>query len=522
MEPLRETALLGTDKKALDLQHLPEPVRLALKEVEAPDSDLQFLEANSLFQFYELAGKMPSTFSGNIDETIIEEELTAAPKELMELYNRIESVDHQLKESALTLWLDVLIDNRQIISPDRLVELIDSGRNASNKTKAKIISVVGRKGRWILEHNDALAFTIAPTGDIIWSEGNMHDRRNMFTALRKTDPQSAITLLKSTWDTESIVNKKAFLELIRQTLVESDIPFLEELYTEFKHHAREKKTEKECRRLVVAMLLVHDSTTLFKSTKEQLTKYIVSPKKGIAGFVTGQTSGSFRIPDEEDEFWNAQVMEVAYGFEVKNYDIALYNNVQQFWLSYFLEYLPFSFWVSAFGSDYRKAVQFWLLDKIAISGQSVPIYLQTLIDNAVQLNDSELALALIHTQDAQSVLPLLRIVTPKDFEAFMVKNKYLDDVQLLSNGPFDQDQSWSLSFSEAVLKQAHELSEQNRASASLGKIIAQFVHHDSIDALYQINNKARESSAYYNWNTSIFQLVHPMLELRNKIHALKK
>jgi hypothetical protein len=73
-----------------------------------------------------------------------------------------------------------------------------------------------------------------------------------------------------------------------------------------------------------------------------------------------------------------------------------------------------------------------------------------------------------------------------------------------------------------VLKHAYKLSEQNRASAALGKVIAQFAHHDSIDALFQINNKARDTASYHNWNTAIFQLVHPMLDIRNKIQSQKK
>jgi hypothetical protein len=522
MEALRETALLGTDKKALDIQQLPEPVRAMLREAQAPDPEWQFLEANAFYHFYEMTGRLPAKFAGTIDETIVEEEMTVAPKELMDVLGRIELVDHELRERALSLCLDVLINKKWIVSSDRLVELIQGGNSLSSKTKAKIVSVIGRKGLWILENDASLSYAVAPARADLWIEGTMQERKNIFSGLRRSEPESAITLLKSTWTTESIVNKKSFLELIKQTSTSTDIPFLEELSDEFKYHSKEKKTEKECRRLVVSMLVRYDSTTLFKITTENLGRYMVKAKKGIVGLVTGQSSCTFRLPDVEDDFWNSKTMEEVYGFEVKNYDIAIYDNIFQFWLSYFIEYIPFAFWVKAFEADHRKAVQFWLVDKTTTSGMSMPIYLQPMINNALEYGDRDLALALLQSQPVQTLLPLLQLLTPGDYESLALKNNYLDDIQVLMSGPFYSDQSWSLSFSEAVLAQAYKLAEQTHASPALGSVIAQFAHHDSIDTLYQLNNKARDSSAYHNWNTAIFQVVHPMLEIRNKIKALKK
>lgn len=523
MEALRETALLGTEKKALDIQQLPEAIRDMLKETQAPDPEWQFLEANAFYHFYELTGRLPSKFSGTIDEKIIEEEMNVAPKELMDIFGRLELVDHQTKESALSLWLDVLMEKKYIVSADKLVELIHNGKNASSQTKAKIVSVIGKKGVWILENDTSLSYAVAPSGDHLWLEGNMQERKNIFLAVRKNDPEAAITLLKSTWSTESVINKKTFLELIKQTSAPSDVAFLEELYkSEFQYHAKEKKTEKECRRLIVSVLLRYLSSELFKTTSDNLNQYMIKGKKGIVGLVTGHASGSFRLPEAEDDFWNAKVMEEVYGFEVKNYDIALYNNSLQFWLSYFVEYLPFEFWVKAFDSDYKKAVQFWLMDKTTISGRSVPIYLQAIIDNAQNNNDQDLALALLQSQDPRTMPALLRVMKTNDFESFAIKNNYLTDVQVLSNGPFSSQQSWSLSFSEQVLNHAYKLCEQNQAPGALGKVIAQFAHHNSIDTLYSLNNKAKDTSAYHNWNNNIFQVVHPMLDIRSKIHALKK
>jgi len=519
MNVLRETALLGTEKKALDIQLLPDSIKQLMHQAQATDPEWEFLEACAYYTFYESAGRLPKRFTGLLDEAILQEEKIPAPKEVMDLYTKLELIDHTLRERSLNLWLDVLNENEWIVSADRLAELVYDGKHASNVTKTKILSVIGKKGMWIVQNDARVSYALAPAGDLLWADGTITERKNMFLLLRQRDPVAAIELLKSTWSREAIVNKKTFLELIRQTTSSTDLPFIDELYaSEFKQQPKEKKTEKECRRIIASILLRHPESALYKTTTEKLLRYVNKGKKGIVGFVTGQAGNTFRLPDEEDDFWNGKFMDEVYGFESKGFDIALYNSVQQFWLALFIEYLPFSFWTNTLEMDHKKAVQFWLLDKTTISGASVPVFQQALVENARCHQDRQLAFALIQSAQIKEVLPLL---DSEMFETYVSKNNYAGDAEVLINGPYESHQSWSPTFSEQVIHAVYKLAEQNHASAVHGKLIAQFAHVNALSLLYQLNSKARETAAYNNWNNSVFQLAQPSLELRVKIQALK-
>lgn len=525
MDALHETALLGTDKKALDTQALPESIKAMLNERHSDDAEFKFLEVNAYINFYQLAGQQPKRYTGPWNDEVIEEHKPIAPHDLLQLYSKFELTDYQIREALLNIWLNVLIDGDLIVSPALVNTLIQSGKNLSNATKSNIIKVIGNKGAWILQHDSSLNYAVAPLGEHVWLEGTTQERKLIFTSLRKVNAKESLNILQATWATESVTSKKMFLEIMQQTSVNSDLSFVEELYnTEFRYQRKEKKTEKECRRILSSILLRYSSTELYRSTTENLQNYFAKAKKGIIGMVTGRDRISFNLPESEDDFWNSQNMEQQYGLEVKNYDIALYKNANQYWLSYFLESLPMHFWSSAFDTDYKHIGQYWLDGdeyKTKISGEIVSIYQQSLINYIEHHRDHTAAAALVNLLDARFVVSLLSFLNPSDFEAYISSHDYYHDVDLLMHGSFHGDRSWSLAFSEKVISKAYDLAIQNKASSMLGKAIAQYSHQDSIAALYKYNEKAKETSGYHAWNTNIFQLVHAALEIRNKIHSYK-
>lgn len=522
MDQLRETALVGTDKKPLDTSVLPEAVKQLLVVTEP---EAQFLQATTLLNFYRLAGTYPPAYKGTVDETPIEEDKPIATAELLELYPKFEMVDHQLRDTVLALWLKVLIDRNSIVSPDILVRLIRDGRTASQATKGKILSVIGNKGAWILRNDPDASYPVLPSGTESWTEGTTQERKNIFANLHDARPSEAIALLEQTWSTESVVTKKVFLELLRQDFGSADVPFAERCYREeFNYQPKEKKTERECRKLLAALLLSSAQTTLYNEATGRLDQYFVRTKKGLLGFVTGKEPVAFLLPENEDDFWNARQVDELFGFEGKGFDIAYFSSPQLYWLSLLIEALPMPYWAKHFDADFGRSVEYWLTAdgfKTTIGGESVSIFRHALVENAIRHRDRQLAWVLVNRLELRGLAPLLSVLEPKNFETLVIKNKYWDDVEWLSNGPFDQDHSWSLAFSEKIIEQAYESAMQNKSSSQLGKVIAKYAHADSIDALYRFNEKARDSSLYNVWNTGIFQVAYAAMEIRNKINAIK-
>ncbi|MEJ1237115.1 DUF5691 domain-containing protein [Chryseolinea sp. T2] len=523
MELLRETALVGTEKKPLDATALPEAVKHLLS---ATDPETQFLQATTLLNFYKQAGTYPTAYKGVVDEAVIEEDKPVAPSELLDLYAKFGMVDYQIRDTMIGLWLNALIDQSAIVGPDILVGLIRDGQNASALTKAKILRVIGNKGAWILRNDSALSYPVLPSGAGSWEDGTTHERKILFANLHTQHPIEAIELLKRTWATESVVTKKVFLDLLKDDFVASDVSFAEACYNEeFKHQPKEKKTERECRRLLAEMLLSLTDTALYKNVTAALYAYHIKGKKGIMGFVTGKEAVSFQIPASEDSFWNAAHFEQAFGLESKSFDIALFNSPQLYWLSCLLEWIPMSYWAKHFDNDYERSIDYWLTNKdyqTIINGEVVPIFRKSLVENALKHRDPESAWILVNKINSAEVTSLLPVIRPEHFEAFIKRNKYWNDIEFLSNGPFSQERSWSRAFSEQVIEQAYDEAMRNKSSSHLGKVIAQFAHTESIDTLYSFNEKARESSSYNVWNTGIFQVAHVAMDIRNKINAIKK
>ena len=514
MEAFNETALLGTAKKALDLQLLPEDVRKVL-EARPEDPEREFLEVNAYLNFYQFAGTLPPRYTGAWDDEIIDEDKAVAPAELLQLQGRFELVDYQIRESLLTLWLDVLIQRNVIVNPELVITLIQQGKNLSNRTKAKIVEVIGNKGVWLLKHDPSLQYSTPPpvSGTVTWAEGNTQERKQLFQTLRLTNREESLQLLHSTWDAEPIVAKKMFLDMVLQTAAADDVPFAEALYySEFQYRAKEKKSEKECRRILASILLRYPWSKLYQETAGKLTPYFKPTKKAI----------QFDLPDTEDSFWNAATMEQTFGMDARVYDIALFATVQQFWLSHFLEHMPMTFWTSFFGDDYKDTFRYWLTDKrfqTKLNGDTVPVYAASLISNAQLFHDKDAVTPLAELLAPHAVLPLLSQLDAADFEAYITKHNYFADTEQLSNGPFMH--TWSLSFSEQIIRAAYEETLRNHTQPLLGKLIAQRAHHNSIDILYNYNTKARENFSYGSWNTGIFMLAQPALEIRNTLYAYK-
>lgn len=526
-EYLVEIALLGTEKKTLDTTLLPPEIQEAMSKSFA-DPEQTFLEAAVLSRYYQEAGKQPERIIGELDETIIEETRIIAPTKFKEVFNLLDNVHYRLKEKFINLWLDSLIRKELIIESDSIIQLLKTGNSLSESTKIKIIQVIGNKGNWLLQFQRDFQYDVVSKNEKIWSEGNSVERKNYFTRLLAKNPEQSIALLKSTWEQESLVNKRGYLELIKKINHPAIIDFARFLYeTEFKFNAKEKKTEKECRKIVAEILLSSKDTQLHQTTIKYLNNYFTSEKKkGLLGFVSTKMQTEYLLPEESDaDFWNSTNMEQAYGFEVKDYDISLFKNQNQYWLSCFLETVSAEAWLNDHISNYSGFINCFIDSDnfvIKIKGESYSIFLNTIINNACTYSNKQLALSLLSRISTTDAIPLLKHITPEEYEQFVRKNKYFHDAEILENGPYNLEESWSQSFSDYILTSIFELSMQssNHNLNGLGIAIAQFINTSSNILLQKLNEKAIGSNFYHQWSTNIYEPVNISLQIRKTIETL--
>ncbi len=522
---LLEVVLLGTEKKPMNQDVLPDQIREFVSQRHA-DSELKFLETASLCYFYIESGKIADTFKGEIDERLIEETLGVVPKPLLEIFEEFEKIDYLLRDNICSLWLDSIIKRNEIISPEYVVRLLQFGNNFSQATKNKILQVIGNKGLWILSFMNELQYKMPSRPDNIWLEGDSNQRKAFFKSLRNTNHIESIELLKTTWTEESVVTKRTFLEIIKEKSFSTDIPFLEEIYQdEFSYHSKEKKTEKECRRIIVEILLSYSETQLHKSTMQGLSNYLSkSKKKGFVGLVTGKEQFEFDIPSEEDvEFWNSQNIEQKYGFETKNYDIAIFSSANQFWFSCLLNFIPMNAWSSVSGITIPDITAYFLDNfKYKIEGKIKPVFLESLIENALYFSSDELAKALLPRLSGKDIISLMKCLKLDEFEKYVTKNKYCIDIEILQNSPVDETNiSWSKAFTEEVIINFYEaaIKPNFHLSAAMGKVIAQFAHLDALPVLFKYQSLAQSGNIYQSWNKNIFEPVHASIKIKSIIDS---
>ncbi|MGP3973247.1 DUF5691 domain-containing protein [Streptomyces sp. 8N114] len=119
-----------------------------------------------------------------------------------------------------------------------LPALLDAAR-ARTDLRAETLAFAGPRALWLARQNADWKFALrdgvrrqVPEGrpeeaERLWQEGLFAERVALLAALRQRDPEGALALLASTWQTERAEDRLMFLDSLRQGLGPADEPFLE-------------------------------------------------------------------------------------------------------------------------------------------------------------------------------------------------------------------------------------------------------------------------------------------------------
>ncbi|MBN1988244.1 MAG: hypothetical protein JW783_02455 [Bacteroidales bacterium] len=525
---LVEVALLGTEKRLLDTTILPPSIKDCIGE-SAFDAEQSFLQTAALACYYTEAGKEPLKVEHAVNEEIILETLDTAPAVYKEIFGQIDGTNSRIKEKLLSLWLDALIERNLTVEPEGIVPLLSTGNSLSEVTKSKIVKVIGNKGNWLLQFQFDFRYNNSPgTDDTIWLEGTPAERREFLSKSLRNNAEHALSLLKSTWDQESLVSKRGYLDLLKEVLHPSAIQFALDLYTtEFAYRTKEKKTEKECRKVLSEILLSSTETELYQKSIEHLSSYFsFEKKKGLLGIVS-KSQTDYLLPDEGDSaFWNAENMEQTYGFEVKNYDISRFGNISQYWLSCFIECIPLESWLNEQVATYPALITCFLANNrfnVNIQGKPHSVLFDSFIQSIITQRNGQMASALVPRIPVTAAIPMLQLLSKDEYEQFVQKNKLFSDYEVLANGPYNLNESWSESFSTYILSSIFDIAIQSNTinTNALGVVLAQYLNTNTAGLLQKINEKAAESNLYYLWNANIYEPVNSVLQIRKSIKNLK-
>jgi Family of unknown function (DUF5691) len=234
------TALLGSDKKAVDPANLhPDLGELSQRLTAAvPDKEDRFLQLAAIALNYRQAGTTPLDKEGLTLIAAPPEEKPYCSVPAMQVLGDLLAENNP---SLITFWLKLCQDNGQIVRPDLLPALLQTG--AGDKSlRNGIIACIGRRGEWLSRLNPGWTFASGngESDEQLWQTGSIDQRKQVLQQLRLSNPGLALEWLQQTWPHEDAGTK---LDLLQQLTIGSndkDLPFLESLAGEKSKKVKEQ------------------------------------------------------------------------------------------------------------------------------------------------------------------------------------------------------------------------------------------------------------------------------------------
>ena len=520
-----DIALIGTEKKTLALENLPKPIAELMQSKMDGNREQIFLDALSYLSFYQDHGKQSIPFSGEVNRDVITEDKAIASKELLVIFNKIKELDHFQKEPFLKDWMHLLLQEDKIVRPDLIIPILEFGNSLSKSAKKLILQIIGKKGRAVLPISKHLKYVELDFTNPQWEDGSNADRLKIFKVYRTENPSQALELLQANWEQEAIRTKKSYLSIIDDQLEETDLFFLESLYQqEFAYTDKEKKTHKECRMLLAAMLLRIPTSSLYQETTDILKNYLnASKKKSLLGKLLNKESELIQLPENGDHFFNAKNMVEKYGLEDSNVDPGVYQSDTHYWFAFFLITLPMDFWAKQSGQEIRSLANLFLNGdafQLKMRKVEVPMFKSALMDHCKYYKEASIIKVLFASYPFKEVVHLLEHLDMESYEN-LVRNRNLQtNVEALSYSPLGK---WSNAFAAEVIEKHYDQIANQRTwiQEKVGRRISIHLDHEILPTLLKFNDFAKKTQYYNNWQKQFFEPLHLGLEIRNMIKQYK-
>jgi hypothetical protein len=223
-DTLVATALLGTQRRELELAALPDPVR-RLAESGAAGPEHALLAAAALLAGYRKAGRLPER-----DVTV----LSPAEPDSRELVG-----DRARRRLALLLtgdrvyllgeWLSLVLRRELRVPPEFLPLLAETARMRPD-LRRPVAAAAGSRGPWLAGLRPEWAF-LAERVDAdpeVWRFGTVGQRHAWLVSVRELDPDRAREALLEVWSKEPAPVRVQFLGVLRVGLSSKDEEFLEQ------------------------------------------------------------------------------------------------------------------------------------------------------------------------------------------------------------------------------------------------------------------------------------------------------
>ena len=129
-------------------------------------------------------------------------------------------------KAALPEWLQAMANANKRAAEDVLPLLLDRGRQQAS-AREWVLRIIGRRGAWLAAQNPDWRYAAEVDANTAWQTGAPDERKWVLERLRAVDPDGALQLLVSTWDSENAHDRTDFASVLAIGLSMDDEPFLE-------------------------------------------------------------------------------------------------------------------------------------------------------------------------------------------------------------------------------------------------------------------------------------------------------
>ena len=222
---LLTTALVGTERRTLDLDHLPEAFRELADQLEGEDAEKTLLALAGALTLHRRVGQTaPLDATPLLDPCDLDDLPPCSPHAGLILQQILALSQHG---SHLQEWIMLAAWRGQRVSEEYLPHFLTSLTRTTLPNH--FYEVLGKRGRWLAQQNEGWSYAVLPQNDSEWENATVPARITYLSKLRASDPAHARALLESVWKSEKTGNRVQLLKTLEIGLNPSDEPFLETL-----------------------------------------------------------------------------------------------------------------------------------------------------------------------------------------------------------------------------------------------------------------------------------------------------
>lgn len=386
-EEIISTALLGTQKKVLQTEFLPQAIADMLQQIPFEDEEAKFFQAVGLWQQYQKAGTL---------EVLIDLPEMPAPQAETQEYidtNYQKALDILLNsEKHYDFFWDLFVEKtlaaQKIITPNFLVDFLEymSGKATY---KAQIAHLIGNRGKWLCNFNanweNYEAIAQKPTD--IWNPKKVEKKD--LAQLRKENPQAAREYILQHWEEFDTTRRANFVDIFQENLSQED----EEALLWIWQWVLAKKIEdnqylNQLKNKAVTNLLLIPNSALSQEIWEIFKTYLVLEKGKI----------QLKLPKKPDSFFNQEQMWKRLGLLEQSYNTTWYNDIEG-WAYELLRHTNPVYLEKHFQLDKTDILQQFNKNETlvrSVKKQTLALYTRALADAAWHFKSAEWAEAWIN------------------------------------------------------------------------------------------------------------------------------